>query len=178
MIQSTRLDDAAVLAPVYRDEAGALRMVFIRRTNHGIHGGQIAFPGGRREAGDASYVETALREAHEEIGLDPASARVLAELPVITTYSSGFRIHPFLASIRPASWRPQAAEVSEVLEVPVQDLAREDLRGESHERFPGRDAPVRIEFLRLGPHRLWGATWRIVQPLLPRLIAGEWAFDD
>lgn len=178
MIQSTRLDDAAVLAPVYRDAAGALRMVFIRRTEGGIHGGQIAFPGGRREPGDASYLETALREAHEEIGLDPARVQVLAELPVITTYSSGFRIHPYLASVQPAPWRPQAAEVSEVLEVPVDDLAREDLRGESEERFPGREAPVRIEFLRLGPHRLWGATWRIVQPLLPRLVAGEWGFDE
>jgi len=178
MIQSTRLDDAAVLAPVYRDAAGRLRMVFIRRTERGIHGGQIAFPGGRREAGDAGYVDTALREAHEEIGLDPARVRVLAELPVITTYSSGFRIHPFLASVRPAAWRPQAAEVSEVLDVAVDDLACDDLRGESEERFPGRDAPVRIEYQRLGPHRLWGATWRIVRPLLPRLLAGEWAFDD
>jgi 8-oxo-dGTP pyrophosphatase MutT (NUDIX family) len=178
MIQSTRLDDAAVLAPVYRDPAGRLRMVFIRRTERGIHGGQIAFPGGKREAGDTTCLETALREAHEEIGLEPSRVRVLAELPVITTYSSGFRIHPFLASVRPGTWRPQAAEVSEVLEVPVDDLVREDLRGESEERFPGRDAPVRIEFLRIGPHRLWGATWRIVRPLLPRLVAGEWAFDD
>lgn len=178
MIHSIRLADAAVLAPVYRDAGGRLRMVFIRRTERGIHGGQIAFPGGRREALDASFVDTAVREAHEEIGLDPSRVRVLTELPVITTASSGFRIHPFLASVRPAVWRPQAEEVSEVLEVAVEDLAREDLRGESEERFPGRDLPVRIEYLRLGPHRLWGATWRIVRPLLPRLAAGEWAFDD
>jgi 8-oxo-dGTP pyrophosphatase MutT (NUDIX family) len=177
MIQNTRLDDAAVLAPVYRDAAGLLRMIFIRRTDRGIHGGQIAFPGGRREAGDASYLDTALREAAEEIGLDPAAARVLAELPLITTYSSGFRIHPFLARVRPSAWRPQAEEVTEVLDVAVEELAREDLRGESEERFPGREGPVRVEYLRLGPHRLWGATWRIVQPLVPRLMAGEWPID-
>ncbi len=177
MIQSTRLRDAAVLAPVFRDAAGRLRMVFIRRTEHGIHGGQIAFPGGRRESVDASYAETALREAEEEIGLDRQGVRMLAELPTITTYSSGYRIHPYLARVRPGPWTPQAAEVSEVLEIAVADLAREDLLGETHERFAGMAEPVRIEFLRLGPHRLWGATWRIVQPLVPRLLAGEWPID-
>lgn len=177
MIQSTRLRDAAVLAPVFRDAAGTLRMVFIRRTEHGVHGGQIAFPGGRSEATDATYAETALREAFEEIGLERSSAEVLAELPMITTYTTGYRIHPYLARVRPGPWRPQAAEVSEVLEIPVEDLAREDLRGESRERFKGMSEPVRIEFMRLGPHRLWGATWRIVRPLVPRLLAGEWPID-
>jgi 8-oxo-dGTP pyrophosphatase MutT (NUDIX family) len=174
---STKLLDAAVLAPIYRDAAGALRMIFILRTERGIHGGQIAFPGGRREAEDVSYADAALREAEEEIGLDPASVRVLAELPVITTSSTGFRIHPFLGVIRPAVWRPQPEEVSEVLDVAVADLAREDLRGRATERFRGSDRPVEFEYLQLGPHRLWGATWRIVSALVPRLESGEWPID-
>ena len=69
------LVESAVLAPVYSRSAGSLRLVFIRRGPRGIHGGQIAFPGGRREPGDADLLATALREAHEEIGLDPALGR-------------------------------------------------------------------------------------------------------
>jgi 8-oxo-dGTP pyrophosphatase MutT (NUDIX family) len=177
MNPTTRIEDAAVLAPVYRDAAGAARIVLIRRSERGLHGGQIALPGGRREPGDASYLDTALREAAEEIGLESHAIRVLAPLPVITTLSSRFRIHPYLARVRPGPWRPQVEEVSEVLDVPVADLTRADLRGERLESLPGREAPVRIEYLRLGPHRLWGATWRIVRPLAPRLLAGEWSLD-
>jgi 8-oxo-dGTP pyrophosphatase MutT (NUDIX family) len=174
MSESVTLLDAAVLAPVYRDAAGALRMVFIRRTEYGIHGGQIALPGGRREAIDSSFAETAVREAHEEIGLDPTSAEILEALPIISTVSTGYRIHPYLARIRPTPWRPQAREVLEVLDVAVADLARAELRGELMQRFPAWPEPVRIEFIQLGSHRLWGATYRIVEPLVPRLLAEEW----
>jgi 8-oxo-dGTP pyrophosphatase MutT (NUDIX family) len=173
MSDSGALQDAAVLVPVYEDPAG-LRMVFIRRSDHGIHGGQIAFPGGKREPGDCTLEAAALREAAEEIGLDPSSAEILAGLPPLTTFSSRYRIHPFLARIRPGPWRLQRDEVAEVLDVPVADLARGDLTGEIYERFAGHDRPVRIEYLKLGAHRLWGATYRIVRPLVPRLLAGEW----
>lgn len=173
MNEPRNLQDAAVLVPVYDAPAGP-RMVFIRRSDHGIHGGQIAFPGGKREPGDPSLEAAALREAAEEIGLEPALAEILSALPPLTTFSSRFRIHPFLARVRPATWRLQQAEVAEVLDVPVADLARPDLAGETYERFAGHDAPVRIEYLRVGGHRLWGATYRIVRPLVPRLLAGEW----
>src|SRR5437773_8696014 len=79
------LVDSAVLAPLYRDTDGRLRLVFIRRSPFGTHGGQIAFPGGRREPEDADLLTTALREADEEIGLDPHSVEILAALPVIET---------------------------------------------------------------------------------------------
>src|SRR5919205_174493 len=90
------LVDSAVLAPVYRDPQGHLRLVFIRRSPHGIHGGQIAFPGGRREPSDANLLQTALREAEEEIGLEPQRVQVLAELPIVPTMATGFCIAPFL----------------------------------------------------------------------------------
>ena len=66
------LVDSAVLAPVYRDPSGDLRLVFIRRSPHGIHGGQIAFPGGRIDVGEEP-IAAALREANEELLLDPTS---------------------------------------------------------------------------------------------------------
>jgi len=167
--------EAAVLVPVYRDAAGGLRIVLVRRSETGIHGGQLAFPGGRREVRDRSLLETALREAEEEIGLAPAAVTVLAELPVVETITSNHRIAPFLAHIvPPARWRLQASEVAEVIEARVADLLDPEARGESIEHFPTWPRPRRIQFYRVGRHRLWGASYRIAEPLLARLAAGEW----
>ena len=166
---------AAVLVPLWRDESGALRLVLVRRAQGGLHGGQLAFPGGRREPTDPSDEATALREAEEEIGLAPERVTVLAALAVLETRTSNFRIAPFLARIeRPDYWRPAFREIAEVLEPAVADLADPAARGESVESFATWPAPQKIPFVRVGPHRLWGATWRILEPLLPRLLAGEW----
>jgi len=175
-MQSPRVE-AAVLAPVYRDVRGDLRIVLVRRTAGGVHGGQIALPGGRRDPGDASALDTALREAWEEIGLPAGNVEVLAALPVVETRSTGYRITPFLGRIvPPAAWAPAEAEVAEVLEVRLADLARPEARGESLEQPPGWPEPMKIEFWTVGPHRLWGLTYRILRPLLPRLLSGEWSF--
>ncbi len=169
------LIDAAVLVPVYRDAQGELRLVLVRRTEGGIHGGQIALPGGKLDAQDGSLRDAALREACEEIGLEPESATIVAELDVLETRVTGFRIHPFLARVsRPERWRLAEREVAEVLEPRVVELTDPANRDAAMERFAQWPEPVRIEFIRIGPHRLWGATYRILSPLLPKLVAGEW----
>jgi 8-oxo-dGTP pyrophosphatase MutT (NUDIX family) len=171
---STRRD-AAVLVPVYRDPEGALRLVLLRRAEGGLHGGQIALPGGKRDPGDASLRETAIREASEEIGLPAAAVEILADLPVLETRTTGFRIAPFLARIRPpASWVIAESEVAEVIVVRIEDLLAPGVHGDAIETFPTWKEPHRISFYRIGAHRLWGATYRILHPLLPRLVAGEW----
>jgi 8-oxo-dGTP pyrophosphatase MutT (NUDIX family) len=164
---------SAVLVPVYRDRAGELHVVLVVRGEHGRHGGQIAFPGGIHAAADADLRETALREAEEEIGLERAAVEILATLPEVDT-STGYLVTPFLARLiaEPPAWKRQEREIAEVLSVAVKDLARADLRGEEEWHFPaGRR---RVRFVRLGPHKLWGATYRILDPLIPRLLAGEW----
>jgi 8-oxo-dGTP pyrophosphatase MutT (NUDIX family) len=169
------LIDAAVLVPVYRDAKGELRVVLVRRTEGGPHGGQIAFPGGKLDASDGSLRDAALREASEEIGLPPASVTVLAELGILETRATGFRIHPFLARVtRPAQWRIAVREVAQVLEPRIADLADPANQDAAMERFPQWPEAVRIEFTRIGPHRLWGATHRILKPLLPKLLKGAW----
>lgn len=165
------LVESAVLVPLYRDQAKELRVVLIRRAAGGVHGGQLAFPGGRRDPGDATLLDTALREAEEEIGLTRERTRVLESLPVIETMSTSFRIAPFLAWIDPpAAWIPDPREVAEVLEVRVLDLAVAEARGEEDMHFPGVPEPRRIPYLRVGSARLWGASYRILEPLLPRLV--------
>jgi 8-oxo-dGTP pyrophosphatase MutT (NUDIX family) len=170
------LIDSAVLAPVYRDPDGNVRLVLVVKGPGGRHGGQVAFPGGRREAEDADLLTTALREAEEEIGLSRREVEVLADLPVIETTSTGFRVAPFLGRLvgPPPVWRRQETEIAEILEVPLATLA--DPRNHSEEvwALPGWPRGRRIAFYRIGPHKLWGVTYRIVSPLLPRLLAGEW----
>jgi len=166
--------EAAVLVPLFRDDDGDLRIVLIRRVERGVHGGQLAFPGGVVEEGDNSKLATALRETEEEIGLAADAVEILEHLPVVETLSSGYRITPFLARIvRPLSWTRQQDEVAEVLEVRVADLARPEAHGEGVESFPAWPAPRRIGFYRVGARRLWGATYRILHPLLPRLVAED-----
>lgn len=167
--------DASVLVPVFRDPAGDLRVVLMRRAEGGVHGGQLAFPGGRREPADADEYQTALRESEEEIGLPRASVTLLETLPVVETRTTGMRIAPFLGRIvPPAAWRPDPVEVAEVLVVALADLARPEARGSSVETFPSWPAPQRIHFIRVGDQRLWGASYRIFEPLLPRLVGNEW----
>lgn len=168
--------ESAVLVPVYRATDGRVVLVFIRRSARGIHGGHIAFPGGKREAADPSLLHTALRESQEEIGLEPRHVQLLEELPVVETLSTGFRIVPFLARVRPtARWQVQPEEVDEVLEVAVEELMQPQAHAERDWAFRDRAEPVRLPFYRIGEYELWGATYRIVRPLLPRIAAGEWA---
>ena len=166
---------SAVLVPVYRDVEDQLRLILIVRAPGGPHGSQIGFPGGVREPGDRSLQETALREAHEEIGLPPSNVQIVTELDLIDTITTGFTIAPFLGRITPPGrWVRQATEVDEVLDLRVDDLLDPEIHGSRMAHYDGWPAPRRIDFYRLGPHELWGATYRIVQPLLPRLAGGEW----
>jgi 8-oxo-dGTP pyrophosphatase MutT (NUDIX family) len=175
MPSPTPLRESAVLVPVFRDAAGEVKLVLIRRSNYGVHGGQLAFPGGKREPTDDSLLATALRETEEEIGVRVAPADVLAALPTSQTLTSNFLIAPFLARITPPpTWHFQPTEITEVLEVPLRYLADPANAGQEPWQLPGWPTPQLISFWRVGPYHLWGATYRILHPLLPRLLAGEW----
>ncbi len=110
---------AAVLVPLVRHDDG-LRVLLTRRTAHlKAHAGQISFPGGRTEPDDDGAVATALREAHEEVGLPPLAVDVLGHLPVYTTVTN-FVVTPVVGLIRPGlPLRPDPQEVDEVFEVPL-----------------------------------------------------------
>ena len=170
-----QLIQSAVLVPVFRRDDGEVRLLLVRRGDQGPHGGQLAFPGGKCEPGDASPLATALREAREEVGIVREHVEVLASLPPIETLTTGFMIHPFLGRLDPPwRWEMQTGEIVEVLEVRVSEFIRPENRGEEMAHFPTWPAAKHVTFCRVGPYRLWGATYRIVESLVPHLLAGEW----
>jgi 8-oxo-dGTP pyrophosphatase MutT (NUDIX family) len=173
--QAPRRREAAVIVPVYRDAEGVARLVLIRRSEGGRHGGQLAFPGGTRDRGDRDLLATALREAEEEIGLAAEAIDVLETLTPLDTRTTGFHIQPFLARItRPATWHLAPDEVAEVLEPALADLADPAAHGAEEWQLAGWSRAHRVEFYRVGPHHLWGASYRMLSPVLPRLVAGDW----
>lgn len=178
------MQEAAVLIPIYRGVDNALRLILVRRADAGIHGGQIAFPGGKRTPEDRTLLETAVRETREEIGIAGEAIELLEPLSVMETRTTGFRIYPFLAKIvPPPRWHIQETEIAEVLDVRVADLARPEAQCEEIRLITARSKPSEtkrtpwehVPCYRIGPHRLWGATYRILEPLIPRLLAEEWA---
>jgi 8-oxo-dGTP pyrophosphatase MutT (NUDIX family) len=156
--------DAAVLVPLYRKP---LTAVFTeRRADLRRHAGEISFPGGRQDHPGEDLRATALREAEEEIGLDPDGVELVGALPPVGTFVTGYRIFPFVGLIEPGqTWRPQATEVAEVLEFTLADL----VRGHEMQRLIRKGVPIKTPTYTVDGHLVWGATGRIVQELLERL---------
>ena len=117
--------DAAIMIPVYRAADGSLRIVMILRNPGGVHGGQIAFPGGKRDPEDETMLDTALREVREELGLDVPKHDILAELPMEQTRTTGYRVFPYVARISvPDRWQIAEREIAELIDVKLSDLIR------------------------------------------------------
>jgi 8-oxo-dGTP pyrophosphatase MutT (NUDIX family) len=167
--------DAAILIPVYRALDGELHVVMILRNPGGIHGGQVAFPGGKHDAADETMLDTALREAREELGLIVKPNDVIAELPMAQTRTTGYRVFPYLARITvPDRWRIAEREIAEILDIEVNILIRPGAHDKMIERFPTWEKAEQVCFYRIGAHRLWGLSYRILHPIIPRLLSGEW----
>ena len=175
-IERPPADASVLIAIVLRDEPTVL---LTQRTDHLTdHPSQVSFPGGRAEPEDADAVATALREAREEIGLEPASVEVLGQLPTYTT-GTGFVVTPVVGLVQPGfDLKPDPFEVAEVFEAPLawlMDPAHHqrhavELRGALREflsmPWPGVDAGG-------APRRyfIWGATAAMLRNLYRFLSA-------
>jgi len=154
--------------------ADAPRVVLtVRRDDLPDHGGQISFPGGQRE-GRETLPQTALRESDEEIGLSPASVRLLGALTPLYIPPSNFCVHPFLGAARAdASLRPSDREVERVLRVPLRTLLDPDTRVVEPWTLHGRS--VDVPYYDVGDHAVWGATAMMLAEALDVVRA---ALDD
>jgi 8-oxo-dGTP pyrophosphatase MutT (NUDIX family) len=160
---------AAVLVPLFERD-GAWHVLLTRRTEHvATHKGQVAFPGGKVDASDTDRIDTALREAEEEIGLKRADVRVIGTLPDLITVTQ-WRITPVVAIIpHPYGFVPSTNELSEIFDVPLAWLADPaNLRISTREpAVPG--PPIEVFHFDYGRYDIWGATARILRTLLGRI---------
>jgi 8-oxo-dGTP pyrophosphatase MutT (NUDIX family) len=158
---------AAVLVPLFLDAAGDLHAVFTRRRDDlRRHPGEISFPGGRQEGDDEDLRRTALREAHEEIGLPSDAVRLIGALQPTPTFVTGFAIYPYVGLIEPGrEWELSPREVAEVLELSLGELRG----GYARKRLLRRGVPIRTDTYTVGEHLIWGATARILADLLERV---------
>lgn len=163
------LVEAGVLVPVLLHADGP-RVLFTRRTDRvETHKGQIAFPGGVVDPGDADVVATALRETQEELGIGPASVETLGLLDDLAT-PTGFRITPVVGVLRTLPLLiPNTDEVEEVFEAPVSALLNPDICSSDIVVLGG--VARRVWTYGYGTHRIWGATAAILRNLLS-LAAG------
>lgn len=160
-----RLTEAAVLVPIVAERQTVVLTKRSARLKH--HPGQIAFPGGKRDASDASLADAALREAHEEIGLPTHLAEMVGALPAHETVT-GYQVAPFVSLISP-DFRPvsEAGEVSEVFEVPLAHVCHPS-RFQIQSRY-WRGHRRRYYVIPYGPYYIWGATARILRGLADRM---------
>jgi 8-oxo-dGTP pyrophosphatase MutT (NUDIX family) len=159
--------DAAVLVPLFLNADGEPSVVLTRRRDDlRRHAGEISFPGGRQDPEDGDLCTTALREAQEEIGLEPDGVDLVGALQPTPTIATGYAVYPFVGLIEPGqTWRPAEAEVAEVLELTLRELQD----GYARRPMLRRGIPFRTDTYVVGENLVWGATARMLADLFERL---------
>jgi 8-oxo-dGTP pyrophosphatase MutT (NUDIX family) len=160
--------EAAVLLALYGWPQDPGLIFTERRADLRRHAGEISFPGGRQDPGDADLAATALREAQEEIALEPARVELAGALPPVSTFVTSYRVHPFVGLVaHPAELglTPNPSEVETVLTFSLEVLR------ESYEmrRLVRRGVPIRTPTYEVEGQLIWGATARILGDFLERL---------
>jgi 8-oxo-dGTP pyrophosphatase MutT (NUDIX family) len=161
--------NASVLVGLF-EQNNETHVAFIRRASTlRAHSGEIAFPGGAADVRDVSPIVTALREAQEEIGLDPSRVEVLGIMPPVFTVVSNFLITPVVAYLPegPGKLQLQKSEVAEIILLPLRGLADPVIY--HTEQWMRDKMSHTVYFFDYGSYRIWGATARMLNMLLELL---------
>ena len=157
---------AAVLIPLLERDDGLHVLFTVRTSRVEHHKGEVSFPGGARDAEDDTLEVTAIRETHEEVGIPPDQIEIFGRMGDHVT-RSGFLVTPYVGRVtHRGAYAPSAAEVAEVIEVPMASLWDEYLSGPVPVSFGGRlTTELAHEYHHAG-NRIWGATARMLTDLL------------
>lgn len=158
------LVEAAVLIPICEID-GEFWVLFTERSAQlRNHPGEISFPGGRREPSDRSLLETALRETHEEVALNPKDVKVFGALTRMPTFS-GFEITAFVGEFRaPYALRAQPAEIAELFKAPLSALM--DPASHREEQYDWRGEKYPLHYYDFDDHVIWGITGYLLHTML------------
>ena len=164
---------SAVLVPIFDGPSGP-EVVLTRRSQVlTSHKGEVSFPGGRVDAGE-TFIQAAIREAYEEINLEPSHVQVIGEMNPLSTYVSNSHIVPVLAYLEtPPSMTAVNAEVDRVFSVALTELVRDDTYVEEHWGTPPNQH--QIHFFHLDDETVWGATGKMLHQLINIAVLSEWA---
>jgi len=161
---------AAVLVPVLAEPEGLHLVYTVRKADLQDHAGQISFPGGSMDPSDGSLLETALREAEEEIDLSRDLVEVVGELEEMYIPPSNFRVSPFVGLLPPGAEMVIAPdEVEEIFTVPLNELMAPETFRRALWRHDGRDYEVPVFAVDGSRREIWGATAAMTAALLARL---------
>ncbi|GEM_PF-226722 len=161
---------AAVLAMIYPKDGEAHTAMILRKTYDGVHSGQMAFPGGKKEDSDPDLWHTALRESMEEVGVDAGKVRFVRQLPEVKIPVSGFVVTPFVGLLQEEpKLSPDISEVERVVEIPWRILLDQPWKT-IWKTYESKAHPVKC--LHINDCEIWGATALVVEELR-RMINGE-----
>lgn len=154
---------AAALLLLYERDGVVRVPVTVRHANLAKHAGQVSLPGGAIEPGETAE-QAAVREAYEEIGVDPATVRVIGKLTPLHIPVSGFTVYPVVAISQPPSFTLAHGEVEAVLEIGLDELFDPSRFGSELRTRDGFEYPV--PFFAHGAHQIWGATAMVIAEFL------------
>lgn len=156
---------SSVLILLYQKENCIYTVLMKRQTYDGVHSGQVSFPGGKKENNDFDLKETALREAHEEVGINAGDVKIIGSLSDLYIPPSNFLVTPYIGiqNLVP-HLTPEKSEVAEILEVNLADLFREDVKGVKEIKVRG--SQIIAPYYSLNGHTVWGATAMILSELI------------
>ncbi len=161
----------------YQDEDKIKLPLILRPVYVGVHSGQIGLPGGRMEEGDKDFFETALREANEEIGINPADVTVIGHLSDLFVFASNYMVHPVVGYMkhRP-TFLTDPREVDQLIEVPLSTLLDKSSRGITNIVVSG-NMEVSAPYFDVDGHTVWGATAMMLSELLSVIDDLEFPFE-
>ncbi|MGH7931893.1 MAG: NUDIX hydrolase [Candidatus Binataceae bacterium] len=159
---------AAVLVPLFQRD-GSLHVLYTRRSDRlASHRGQVAFPGGRFDHRDRNLLDAALREAHEEVGIEPDTVEVLGTFDGRRTNSTDIMVAPFVGIVPDLCvWRPDPHEVADIFDVPLAALSDRRYRGVY--RWQRNGMTSEHAAILYGGQTIWGLTYELTLKFLALL---------
>lgn len=160
-----RTRESAVLILFYPADNQIFLPLILRPEYDGVHGGQMAFPGGRAEKEDENLIRTAMREAQEEIGVRLTDVKVLGQLTKLFIPPSNFYVQPVIGYINhKPEFYPDPREVDKVIEIPLSEITNPEII--SRKILNVRGVEVDAPFYNIQEHTVWGATAMMISELL------------